>query len=268
MQTCLGVVTLSLTMKTITHKNAPVLIPFILPLIALPTSIAEASILFLETFETDGEGTRYTATGSFTDGSDDYFIRTDGSTEASGIPAFTGFGGSYFWAAEDIDATENTSGVALLDFTCIALAEFPAFTISLDLGAGSNSAFDSVDDFILVQYSIDSGPWSTALAFQNNGQVFNGPLLHDTDLDSVGDGTELGLAFQSISSAAIPSTGSFMDIRIDTLMTSGSEAVGFDNLQVVGVPEPNTTALAFGIASILLLLSRRFLPRREIESRA
>jgi hypothetical protein len=144
----------------------------------------------------------------------------------------------------------------------------PEIQISLDLGAGSNSAFDSIDDFIFVQYNVDAGPWETALAFQNNGQTFNGPLLHDTDFDSVGDGAELGLAFQTISSANIPVAGSFLNIRIDTLMTSGSEAVGFDNLQVIGVPEPATTALAFATASMLLLLARRFLPQRGIESRA
>ena len=199
---------------------------------------------------------------------DDYFIRTDGSTEASGIPAFTGFGGSYFWAAEDIDAAENTTGLALLDFSGIALSGFPEIQFSLDLGAGSNSAFDSIDDFIMVEYSFDAGPWQTALAFQNNGQTFNGPLLQDTDFDGIGDTTELGLAFQTVSSSSIPVTGSLLNIRIDTLMTSGSEAVGFDNLQVIGVPEPSTAAAAFGVASLLLLLTRRFLPRREIESRA
>jgi hypothetical protein len=255
-------------MRNPIQSNPLKFLPLALPLALLQVPGLEASILFLETFETDGQGVRYTASGMFTDGADDYFIRTDGSTEASGIPAFTGFGGSYFWAAEDIDATENTSGVAILDFPGISLGGLPEIQISLDLGAGSNSVFDSVDDFIFVQFSIDSGPWETALAFQNNGQVFNGPLLHDTDFDSIGDGTELGLAFQTISSPFIAVSGSFMDIRIDTLMTSGSEAVGFDNLQVIGVPEPNTTALAFGIASLLLLLARRFLPQRENESRA
>lgn len=259
---------LSLVMKAITSEKPSAILPFILPVAILSPISMEASIIFQESFETDGEGIRYTSTGSFTDGIDDYFIRTDGSTEASGIPAFTGFDGSWFWAAEDIDAAENISGVALLDFSSIALPEIPQIQLSLDLGAGSNSAFDSIDDFILVQYSFDAGPWQTALAFQNNGQTFNGPLLNDTDFDGIGDTTELGLAFQTVTSPFIPVTGSLLNIRIDTLMTSGSEAVGFDNLQVIGVPEPSTAALGFGVASLLLLLARRFLPRREIESRA
>ncbi len=244
------------------------IIPIVLPLAILASPSLSAGILLTETFETDGDGSRYDVTGGFTDGVDDYFIRTDGITEASGIPDFTGFSGSYFWAAEDIDASENTSGLALLDFSGIDLTGFPSIQVSLDIGAGSNSAFDSVDDFVLVQYRIDSGAWNTALAFQNNGQTFNGPLLNDTDFDGIGDTTELGLAFQTITSPAIPVSGSVMDLRIDTFMTSGSEAVGFDNLQVVGVPEPNLTAAVFGLASLLLLVARRFLPQREDESQA
>lgn len=261
----MAVVKLSLVMRNSTRTHSIRLI-VILSSLAFQGNLLEATLLFSETFETDGEGTRYTSTGSFTDGSDDYFIRTDGSTEASGIPAFTGFGGSYYWAAEDIDAAENTTGVALLEFTGIDLASFPQVQISLQIGAGSNSAFDNVDDYVLVEYRVDAGPWQSALAFENNGQTFNGPLLHDTDFDTIGDGIELGLAFQEVTSLSLASSGSFLDLRIDTLMTSGSEAIGFDNILVTGVPEPGTTALAFGMAALLLISVRRFLPQREDES--
>jgi hypothetical protein len=226
------------------------------------------SIVFLETFETDGEGITYTSTGSFTDGIDDYFIRTDGSTEATGIPTYTGFGGSYFWAAEDIDATENTTGLALLEFSGISIAEIPFIEISLDIGAGSDSAFDSLDDFIFVQYRVDAGAWTTAIAFQNNGQVYNGPLLKDTDFDGIGDGTFLTLDLQTVSSPELSVSGTVLDLRIDTLMTSGSEAVAFDNIQVIAVPEPRTTALLISLAASLTILRKRFLPQREDKSRA
>ena len=254
-------------MKKRIHLNAFNIIPFILPLLLAGPGL-QAAILLFENFETDGLGTRYTGTGVFSDGIDDYFTRTDGFTEASGIPAFTGFGGTYFWAAEDTDASENASGVTLLDFSGLDLSTTPVFQISLDIGAGSNSAFDSVDDFLLVQYRFDAGPWQTALSFQNNGQTFNGPLLVDTDFDGIGDGTELGLAFQTITSSSISTTGTLMDLRIDTLMTSGSEAVAFDNIQVSSIPEPSVTALIAGMGGLLLMLARRFLPKRENESRA
>ncbi|HSH09613.1 MAG TPA: hypothetical protein VK995_04460 [Oceanipulchritudo sp.] len=255
-------------MRQITHTKPLQLIPLCLPLIFLSGTSLEAGIILLEDFETDGSGTRYTATGEFTDAVSDYFTRTDGLTDPSGIPPYTGFGGSWFWALEDTDSPDNTAGATLLDFTGIDLTDTSSFRISLDIGAGSGSAFDSVDDFLLVQYRIDAGNWETALAFQNNGQTFNGPLMLDTDFDGIGDAFELGLAMQTISSAAFPVSGLFMDLRIDTLMTSGSEAVAFDNITVMSVPEPQTTALAFSIASLLLILGRHFLLQRENESRA
>ena len=250
-------------MRQITKHKPLAIIPYVFSFLIFSGPHLHAGILFTESFETEGLGSRYTASGNFTDGTDDYFTRTDGFTEASGIPAFTGFTGSYFWAAEDIDAAENVAGEAILDFSSISLDDFPAIQITLEIGAGSDSAFDSIDDFLFVQFRVDSGSWTSALAFQNGGQVYNGALYQDTDFDGIGDGTELGLAMQTISSAIIPVSGSLIDLRIDTLMTSGSEAVAFDNVQVIGVPEPNTTALIFAIASLLMIFGKRFLPQRE-----
>lgn len=255
-------------MKNLQPLKSLQIIPLLLPFAFLATQPAGASIVLLEDFETDGEGTRYTSTGSFTDGTDDYFIRTDGSSGASGIPAYSNYGGTYFWAAEDIDATENATGLALLDFTDIDLGGFNAVTISLDIGAGSMTTFDSADDFVLVQYRVDAGAWQNALAFQNDGSTFNSALYQDTDFDGIGDGVMLEFSLQTITSASLPVSGSFMDLRIDTLMTGGGEAVAFDNIQVTAVPEPATAGLAMAAGVLLMLLRKRFLPRRENESRA
>lgn len=255
-------------MKKMISAFPAVPVPLAFTILILPGLHSHAGILFFEGFETDGLGTRYTVTGNFTDGADDYFTRTDGSTEATGIPEYTGFTGSYFWAAEDIDASENPTGQAIIEFSSISLSDFPEIRISLDIAAGSTTAFDSVDDFVLVQFRVDNGAWTTALAFQNDGEVFNSSLLVDTDLDGIGDGTLLGLEMQTISSSAIPVAGSYVDVRIDTLMTSGSEAVAFDNIQVVGVPEPNVVALIFGMASLALIAWKRLLLIREENKRA
>ena len=253
-------------MRKLIHSKQSQILPIILPLFLAAGQALEGSILFLEDFETDGLGTRYTGTGVFNDGADDYFMRTDGVTEASGIPAFTNFGGSYFWAAEDVDSTDNPGGICMLDFAGIDLASFGGIRISLDLGAGSGSAFDSVDDFLFLQFRVDAGPWQTALSFQNNGQVYNGPLLQDTDLDGIGDWGQATLALQTYNSPDLAVTGSILDLRIDTLMTSGYEEVAFDNLTVTGlatIPEPSATALALAVSAMLALLGKRFLPRWE-----
>lgn len=256
-------------MKNSCTTNPYRILPIIFPLFLAGPSGLDASILFTEGFETDGEGVRYSTTTSFSDGADDYFTRTDGFSQASGIPSYTEFGGSWFWAAEDIDSTDNPDGLALLDFTGINISAFDSVTLSLDLGAGSNAVFDSTDDFVLVQYRVDAGAWSTALAFQNDGESFNSGLYQDIDLDGIGEGALVDLSLETFTSATLPAVGSLMDIRIDTLMTSGSEAVAFDNLQVTGVPEPATSALILAlITGVLLLFKQPFLPQRKNESRA
>jgi hypothetical protein len=255
-------------MKIPTHANRVPIIPLILPLFVLGAQPARASILLTEDFETDGMGIRYTATGAFSDGGADYFTRTDLDNAPSGMPAYTGFGGSWFWAAEDVDATENPTGLAQLDFSSIDVSAASAIRISIDIGAGSISAFDSADDHVHVQYRIDGGEWATALAFENDGNTFNGALRHDADLDGIGEGRILGLELLGFSSPDVAVSGSLMDLRIDTLMTSGGEAVAFDTIQVVAVPEPAMTALLILLFSLLIPLRRPFLRIGRNENRA
>ncbi|MCB0762660.1 MAG: hypothetical protein KDC12_14120, partial [Flavobacteriales bacterium] len=56
-----------------------------------------------ENFETDGEGTRYTTSVSFNDGTSDHFNRTDGSDISNVGGAYSAYNGTYFWAGEDLD---------------------------------------------------------------------------------------------------------------------------------------------------------------------
>jgi hypothetical protein len=257
-------------MKKPRHATAFRIVPLILPILFTFSPEARAAIIFSEDFETDGEGTRYRSHSAFSDGDGDYFIRTDGLTGPSGVPAYEGFGGSFFWAAEDVDANDNPTGFGILDFSGISLSGTTSFEISLDIAAGSTAAFDSVDDFLFVQYRFDGGPWETALAFQNDGERFNSALLRDTDFDGIGDSDPLGLDFQTARSGFLASTGNLLDLRIDTFMTSGGEAVAFDNLNVtaVAVPEPALGGLLTAAGAGLLLLRRKFLPQKENESRA
>lgn len=254
-------------MKIPSHTPKQLLVPFLLPLLGGLATDLQATLLFNEDFETDGEGTRYISTGLFTDGADDYFTRVTGTDNPAGLPAFTGYSGSAFWAAEDIDSNDNPDGLALLDFTGINLAGFSQVTISLELGAGSTSSFDSADDFLNVHYRFDGGTWQTALSFQNDGTRFNTGLHLDEDMDGIGDGPAIGLNLDSFTSAAITPSSDLMDIRIDTFMTGNAEAVAFDNLRVTAVPEPRMSVLALTAAALIALAGRKpFLPHRENES--
>jgi len=254
-------------MKIQTHIKPVNLIPFLLPVLGTLATETQATILFSEDFETDGEGSRYSSTGLFSDNGDDYFTRITGDSNPSGLPAYTGFGGSAFWAAEDIDSNDNPTGLALLDFSGIDLSGAAAFTISIDLAAGSVSSFDSADDFLLVQFRLDGSAWQTALAFQNDGTRYNTGLHLDSDQDGIGEGPTLGLELATFTSPAFPNPGSLMDLRIDTFMTGNEEAVAFDSLRVTAVPEPEVFALFLSSFILIALFGRKsFLPQRENES--
>ena len=76
------------------------------------------AVLFTESFETDGNGTRYNAPTVFHNDFDDYWTRVVAGAGTSSTPQigiedpagddenrYTGQDGSAFWAAEDVDDT-------------------------------------------------------------------------------------------------------------------------------------------------------------------
>lgn len=221
-----------------------------------------AAIIVSDSFETDGHGSRYTATGLFSDGEDDYFVRTDGATGPTGLPTYTNAHGDWFYAIEDSETTENTSSVARLDFTDLSITGVTQLQFAIDLAAGSTSAFDANEDFFRLEFQVDAGSWQPAIAAFNDGTAKNTMLRIDTDFDGIGDGTTLSTTFQSISSAAIPVAGHSLNVRIDLWSVHGDEAIAFDNLRVTSIPEPRLFTLLFGLCAfapyaISLLKSRR-----------
>ncbi|MGE9297065.1 MAG: hypothetical protein ACQKBV_12330, partial [Puniceicoccales bacterium] len=65
----------------------------------------QGAVIFHESFETDGQGTRYSSTPEFNNNTpdvigNDHWGRTDGS-DIHVLSGYTGIDGSYFWAAED-----------------------------------------------------------------------------------------------------------------------------------------------------------------------
>ncbi|NBD37470.1 MAG: hypothetical protein GVY10_02745 [Verrucomicrobia bacterium] len=235
-------------------------------LLAAPLLPASAAILLQEGFETDGEDVRYTVTDRFSDGDADYFIRTDGAAGAWNLPAYSGYTGNWFWAAEDTITDNNPSGLTYIDFTGVPVSGVDAVRLSLQVGAGSVDKYDAVDDFLDVLYRVDGGPWTPALSFQNDGSRFNTHLAPDLDLDGIGEGPPLSLTLDTFTSPDLPVAGSFMDLRIDAVMTSGGESVAFDNLQVATVPEPAFASLLIALLGAAVLPLRRTLSSRKEEA--
>lgn len=190
--------------------------------------------LLLETFETDGNGSRYTTSiTEFTDTGNDYFIRTDGADISGGVN-YTNPQGSFFFGAQDIDGEGAMLPVSLtisnIDISGYSNLIFSGFFAEDD--DGSNEDWDE-GDYVRIFYAIDGGAEQNLLWFENDGSTFNSAPSIDTDFDGTGDGTLLTDVFQEFT-AAMGGTGSSLTIRIEFNLNSGDEDIAIDNLQVTG----------------------------------
>ena len=191
--------------------------------------------LFFEDFETDGNGTRYTTSiPEFTDGSFDFFTRTDG-TNIGGTYNINGVEGSSYFAAQDIDG-EGAAASQTLEFNNIDISGFTNLQFSglfgEDDASDSNEDWDS-SDIVTIAVQIDGGGFQTIMQFANDGTTFNTVPQLDTDLDGVGDGAVLTEDFATFT-AAIIGTGSLLDLRITTTLNAGDEDIAFYSLEITG----------------------------------
>ncbi|MCI4661886.1 MAG: Ig-like domain-containing protein [Neomegalonema sp.] len=200
--------------------------------------------LFEESFETDGLGTRYTVSSTFTDLDDDYFVRTDGSDiDTKNDAGYQGITDSYFWAGEDLDG-ENPTDLEWIRFNQINTAGVGSLTFSGDFGTGNTNglganAFDD-RDYVGVFYSTDGGgTWQVGLLFRsadNNGDIANEPLALVENPSFIG--SETAAAAELID---LDGNGD-VDIR-DFVSTSGSSSQTLSNTLTTfsfDIPEANT----------------------------
>lgn len=219
---------------------------FALPLaICLGLTAQAQTVFFTEDFETDGQGSRYTASTPFNDGSSDHWNRTDGSDISNNTAAYSSFSGTFFWAAEDTDDTGTNGGNGeddqTLDITGIDITGKTGLQFQALFGAGNEdgagaSSYDSTD-YIKVQAQIDGGGYNEVLWFSYlppGSDYTNEPFGVDSDFDGAADSAEdlLGTALQSYS-ADIIGTGSTLDIRIQVHMDIAKEEIAFDNIQLL-----------------------------------
>jgi predicted extracellular nuclease len=202
-----------------------------------------ADTIFFESFETDGNGTRYiTSTPEFSDGFGDFFTRTDGSNIGS-FYQVTGSDGNFFFAAQDIDGEGATSQQTLL-FSSIDISGFSSLNFSALFAEdddGSNQDWD-LPDFVRVEYQIDGGGFQNLLAIENDGDTFNSAPFIDTDFDGIGDGTEITSTFTEFGSAIV-GTGLSLDLRFTFDLNAGDEDIAIDNIQITGDAVAPTTPL-------------------------
>ena len=234
----------------------------------LLSPVSSSAIIFNESFETDGNGTRYfTSAAEFSDGSGDYFTRTDGTNIGANIH-FSDRDG-YFFAAQDIDNELPFLDSLELQFLNINISNYSNLLFSVAVAEDddrTNQDWDS-DTSVVFEYRIDGGLFTNLLSFQAFGGTNTEPGV-DSDFDGVADGAKLTDRFSHFSNA-ISELGSLLDIKITfNNLNAGDEDIAIDSLLLKGekltsgpqqVPTPSTLAL-FSLATLLLFTRKVSLP--------
>ncbi len=215
--------------------------------LALPSSVAAQSQIYLETFETDGNPARYETSVPEAITDDDpnnstarrnYFTRTDGSTISTQV-SFSGADGFYFAAQDVDDATGGTNPVTLtipdIDISSVTSGlEFRARFAEDDATASGQPSndWDSSDE-VNVYATVSGGTRTLILSIQASGDQANTAPSIDTDFDGVGDGTEITDTFQELA-AAIAGTGSTLTIEVEFNLNGNNEDIAIDDIQIFG----------------------------------
>jgi hypothetical protein len=210
-------------------------------------SVMAPEVIYSNDFEDCEDG--YSEFGSYSDGSSDYFIRTNGSIDeascasvpTSGNLAFTNTNG-YYYTGEDVDrpaenpnvggefgSTALTSGV---HFNDINVSSYTNVEITCSFAASATNQFENVDYIRIYIDKTNNGTYELLGAFESANGLGNVNLSQDTDLDGSGDGTALTQAFQSFSFSV--SGASTMDVRIELQSSGSNEEIAFDSFSVTG----------------------------------
>ncbi|MCV9934498.1 T9SS type A sorting domain-containing protein [Flavobacterium sp. LS1R47] len=159
---------------------------------------------------------------------------------------YTGFQGSKIWAGEDLDrgltcqnnaaspnqqvtwATINITGKNGLSFKGLFAAN------DQNTWQGSDSGVQQ--DYVIVEYKIDAGPWTKILAFYASAADDSPSLKLDTNGDLIGDGAALSYAFGEFS-ANIPGSGLILQIRLNAFANGAqTQEFAIDNFRLFETP--------------------------------
>ncbi|TWI81693.1 putative secreted protein (Por secretion system target) [Lacibacter cauensis] len=209
------------------------------------------TLFWNDTFEDSGapsSGSRTPSTNFSCGGppATSYFFRTNtaGINLISGT--YSGMEGSKFWAFEDVDASPicvngsasanqqvTWSGINITGRTNLVFRGLFAANGSF-ASNWEGASFGANQDYMAVEYRIDGGSWTKAIAFYAGTTGQTQTLKLETTGDLVGDGADLTYAFTEFS-ANIPGTGSLLDLRLNVFANgSGTEEMAADNFRLLG----------------------------------
>lgn len=220
------------------------ILPFFLMFFSIALFINAQTVIHYESFETDGDGSRYTVTGGFTDGIGDYFIRTNGVdvNNPSGLPSYTLSDDDFFFAGEDTKCSDNpNSDVSFVIISGIDITGATNITIAGLFASGAKEKFDP-KDYLHIYANIDAAGEILIGAFEADiSSGFNTTFFGvDNDFDGIADGQDsLNTVFAEYS-FALGSTGNSLDLRIEAYLTAGDEEIAFDSITVSGTVSTDT----------------------------
>ena len=214
------------------------------------SSSVDGQVFFTESFETTGDYTAgsagdcscVTADADAIDGQNDHFADvTDADITHNFVADYTGEldasgnvaeGTARYWASEDNDDPQVHTGAQACLTIPVNITGRTNLVFSGYFGAHNSSSPTpyEADNNLSVEYDIDGGGFIEILDFRENATETNMSL--DTDNDNVGDNVIiLGSVFQKVS-AAIPTTGATLTLRICMNSNSSSEEFAVDYVQV------------------------------------
>ena len=197
--------------------------------VEITDAIQVQSVPFIESFETDGRGTRYALEGRFNI-PPAFFDRVS----LSGV---TNGDGTFGIAAEDTLVDPNPMKAASFLLNTAGLVNL---TTTVRLAAPAGSVYDT-NDFIMIEASVNGGAFTAVGNFRSTGNL-NFPMAQDTNGDNVGDGTALSSALQDFT-FNLP-TATTLGLRVRFQSNSLGERLVADRIVV------NGTAVNFSINSV------------------
>lgn len=199
------------------------------------SSLAFGDSIWNLDFETSGGYT--TSVAEFSDGSYDYFIRSDGSNIGTYVE-YSNIQGSYFFGAQDTDG-DGGPDYLTLSIDDISISNYTTLVFKVYLA--EDDAYDGAEDwdattYLHISYDIDNSGSFTNLIWVEAEDGTNTVPKIDTDFDGIGDGTEITPTFTEFS-ANIAGTGSVIDILVEfNDLGAGDEDIAIDNLLINGTP--------------------------------
>ena len=223
------------------------------------------ALIYQESFETDGNGTRYTLsspefTGDFsTFGPGDYFVRTDDMNPVI-HGGYLSPDGDFYFAANDTNGSSAAPDTETILIEDIDISGFEnlgfegLFAEQNQSNRGNGGADWDSDTLVFIEVSIDGGAFEKVLQFAATGT--NTPVQVDTDFDGVGDGAFLGLsaglAVFEEHTGAITGTGDLLDLRVTFQnLQADDEDMAIDNLRIIGDVAPANLVVEFVDGNII-----------------